>query len=470
MSVHSATSVHSDICETFSNSGSQDNQPEGTGSSSLLTEIYGQTSITESETISSDGTEKVSSGSHEVGSTATRFQSDKDNCSIDGTEKVSSGSHEVGSTATRFQSDKDNCSIPKVTDSLKKEEDLKSVNDCEPDQSASIEECKDQPISVNTDAEIYASVKVDEVNISNLDKEISRLNSFLSGTSENEQAYPSIDSNTQSLDYSQAKFHDILLKDTISTKPETPFTTDDLIMDSDREYVPNSLEQQLNELEHSTLEDSDHLLFIENKVPVGPPSLTSLDLQPTSIYSMYKTPSTSGEDFYSKYGLTSPDISMDTPDPYSESADHVHYTDISADHTDHVDCENIDDETEDGVMESSVKVSETPSTLKSVNNWTEINAPGNINSLSVSHTHAWITDRSCNIYYSSVKDAGISWKKASGYANQISVSKNGNIVWRLYKGIVYAGTKITPKHPEGMKWVEAVKDVMFICVAETCAW
>jgi hypothetical protein len=38
------------------------------------------------------------------------------------------------------------------------------------------------------------------------------------------------------------------------------------------------------------------------------------------------------------------------------------------------------------------------------------------------------------------------------------------IVWKLYKDTVYAGTKITSKHPEGMKWVEAIRGVQSVSV------
>jgi hypothetical protein len=55
-------------------------------------------------------------------------------------------------------------------------------------------------------------------------------------------------------------------------------------------------------------------------------------------------------------------------------------------------------------------------------------------------------------------------------ANQISVSPSGHIVWRLHRGRVFAGTKITHKRPEGLKWVEAVQNVVYISVDDHCAW
>ena len=105
------------------------------------------------------------------------------------------------------------------------------------------------------------------------------------------------------------------------------------------------------------------------------------------------------------------------------------------------------------------------------NSWSEITAPANIYSLAVSDHHVWFTDKSENIYYSSLQGAkGIVWRKATGYASQISVSPSGSIVWRLHKGVVHAGTKISTRHPEGLKWVEAVREVQYITVFNNCAW
>ena len=69
-----------------------------------------------------------------------------------------------------------------------------------------------------------------------------------------------------------------------------------------------------------------------------------------------------------------------------------------------------------------------------------------------------------------MKTPGIKWIKANGYAKIISVSRSGMIIWRLYKDTVYAGTKITAKHPEGMKWVEAIRGVQSMAVDNNCAW
>lgn len=106
-----------------------------------------------------------------------------------------------------------------------------------------------------------------------------------------------------------------------------------------------------------------------------------------------------------------------------------------------------------------------------VNTWSEFMTPANIYSLVVSNSHIWFTDKNENIYYSTVgTPKGIQWRKATGRANQISVSPSGQIVWRLHRGTVYAGTKISSRHPEGLKWVEAIRDVLTISVDNDCAW
>ncbi|KAK0046533.1 tectonin beta-propeller repeat-containing protein 2 [Biomphalaria pfeifferi] len=105
------------------------------------------------------------------------------------------------------------------------------------------------------------------------------------------------------------------------------------------------------------------------------------------------------------------------------------------------------------------------------NTWSEFTTPANIYSLVVSYTHVWFTDKSENIYYSSMgSPKGVVWRKATGKANQISVSPSGHIVWRLHHGVVHAGTKINLRHPEGLKWVEAIKDVETMCVDDKTAW
>ena len=180
--------------------------------------------------------------------------------------------------------------------------------------------------------------------------------------------------------------------------------------------------------------------------------------------SFYSTTDTSTDDFYKKYippvsptssdSLASPLDHAVSPEPESEQGPH-HAGGLAI---------------ESGPYDKASDIAN--STLRRLaNSWTEISAPANIYSLAVSDMHIWFTDKSEHIYFSAVNSPkGILWRKASGTASQISVSQNGKLVWRLHKGTAYAGTKITAKRPEGMKWVEAVRDVAFIAVDNSCAW
>ncbi|XP_041353427.1 tectonin beta-propeller repeat-containing protein 2-like [Gigantopelta aegis] len=180
--------------------------------------------------------------------------------------------------------------------------------------------------------------------------------------------------------------------------------------------------------------------------------------------SVYSTPDTSTDDFYKKYipplsptstdSLISPVDQTVSPQPESEQGPHPP--------------SNLD--SEPGPYDGTSEVAN--GTLRRLaNSWSEISAPANIYSLALSDTHIWFTDKSEHIYFSAINSPkGILWRKASGSASQISVSRSGKIVWRLHKGTAYAGTKITAKRPEGMKWVEAVRDVAFIAVDNRCAW
>lgn len=121
------------------------------------------------------------------------------------------------------------------------------------------------------------------------------------------------------------------------------------------------------------------------------------------------------------------------------------------------------------VLSTKESEEEEPS-YKVLNNWTEIFTNGNLSCLCLTDTHIWHVDRSANLWQCSLSSPGLKWQKANGFAKMIAVSRSGNIVWRLYKETVYAGTKITAKHPEGLKWIEAIREVQYISVDETVAW
>ena len=279
--------------------------------------------------------------------------------------------------------------------------------------------------------------------VSNLDREIARLNSYLSETSESSTKDYEISSSsgTQILSssiHARKDVESILLKDVQRYEDLEDEITRNFGKD-EKEYKETDLDKQLKQLDFEA-SNSD---FGAAKSPMFSPETSP------SIYTLYKTPSVSQNDFYSEYPQSPESVPSNSFIPPS------------------------DNKTGDNMTDSIhiLDVPQNPSMGKSVNMWTEITAQGNMLSLCASYTHIWYTDKSSNTYYSPLAGPGLTWRKASGYASQISVSPFGNIVWRLYKGVAHAGTKITTKCPEGMKWVQAVKgDVAYISVDETCAW
>lgn len=282
--------------------------------------------------------------------------------------------------------------------------------------------------------------------VSKLDLEMARLDSYLSHTSEPGES----DDVGLSFKHSREEAEKILLKD-------SKMFLHGLTEDRSEKYSPSKLEKELAELEKSAMEESTEVAKTVDKpespsYSKSPSSLQSPGNSYTpSIYTVYSKPGASFEDFYSKYA-------PESPSEMSSLASNSSLSDKNNDFTDNKGAADL------------VPASVLPNFMKAMNSWTEITTPGNIYSMSISATHAWITDRSTNIFYSALTGPGLAWKKASGNASQISVSKDGNIVWALNRGVVSAGTKITAKRPEGMKWVEAVKNVSYICVDDTCAW
>lgn len=277
----------------------------------------------------------------------------------------------------------------------------------------------------------------DAANVSNLDVEISRLESYLSDKSN--VKYSETEKTVNDLHQSRAAVEQILLKD-------ARHRMHGLTEDRNVTYTPSSLEKALEEFEKSSMLSDKGETSNEQKSP-----LSLGGTYTPSIYTIYNKPGVENDDFYSQF----------LPKSQSEMSSLLSNSSLADKKSDFEDNNGAAD---------LVPLSALPNFMKAVNSWTEIELQGNVYSLSVSATHVWVTDRSTNIFYSALNGPGLSWKRASGYATQISVSKGGNIVWALNKGTVSAGTKITAKRPEGMKWVEAVKDVSYMCVDETCAW
>lgn len=364
--------------------------------------------------------------------------------SLKETDHLSLIKHDV---STKVSSKQDESEIQQNSDT-----EVKTVKHefCDETTKKSLEEFKAEPSpQISVDGYDVMSVKssaAEADTVSGLDKEIARLNSFLSEDPECSilEVESSPKSGPQSLSSSaqaRKEIESILLKQTSQRYKdlEEEITRN---FGQQNEYKETDLDKQLKELDFQASSSS-------NLEKVKSP-LFSPDSSP-SIYTLYKTPSISHDDFYSEYSPKSLEsessassFNLPTERKTSDSkTDVVHISDIP----------------------------ENSAGEKSVNMWTEISAQGNLLSLCASSSHVWYTDRSANVWYSALTGPGLTWRKASGYAYQISVSQLGNIVWRLYKGVAYAGTKITSKSPEGLKWVQAVQgDVAYIGVDETCAW
>lgn len=345
---------------------------------------------------------------------------------------------------------------PVVTDDGVSYEKMRKVEDDKesiPNSVVRVNDIEDVTKSLEIQKEILRTdltIPKNEVDaVSNLDREMARLDSYLSGSSGS--ASTDLEHSTfgkYSSEYrSEVEQHAYrsIFKRSDSVKEREILNT---IEESDSKYTPSSLEQELVKLEMRTMrEDKRNLEKDELNHSMSPTSpISPGDAYSPSIYTIYKKPGATAEDFYSKYTPTSQSV------------------------TSSLTSDSQADRKEDITWNSMNDIPVRPQFLKSVNTWTEISAQGNIHSISVSNTHVWITDRSSNIFYSNLTGPGVSWKKASGTASQISVSPDGYIIWAMNRNTVYAGTKITAKRPEGMKWVEAVRDVSYICVDNTCAW
>lgn len=173
------------------------------------------------------------------------------------------------------------------------------------------------------------------------------------------------------------------------------------------------------------------------------------------VRSVFSTPESPTEDFYTMY-LSNTSVTS------QKDVKHHPLLPSTADN------ETLEDEGTDLVNKDD-KFDHEPS-YKIINSWTEVYTTGNVACLCLTDTHIWHVDRSSNLWYCSLNSPGLKWQKANGYAKMVAVSRSGSIVWRLYKDTVYAGTKIVAKHPEGMKWIEAVREVQYISVDETMAW
>lgn len=194
---------------------------------------------------------------------------------------------------------------------------------------------------------------------------------------------------------------------------------------------------------------------------------TSAISETSSKASLYNTSDTSTEDFYgkyksdSKYSLTSPTTPAEVkPSPFDMFENLERQVSQSSGMS----------ETSSGSQASKSTDTEQSAWPKLHCTWAPVTMQGNVQSICLSGKHVWCVDKSERLYCSSLVGPGIKWKMLDVKANQIAVSKSGWIVWRLHRGIVYAGTKITPRNPGGLHWVEALKNVKWIAVDDSTAW
>ncbi|XP_078316066.1 tectonin beta-propeller repeat-containing protein 2-like isoform X2 [Crassostrea virginica] len=192
----------------------------------------------------------------------------------------------------------------------------------------------------------------------------------------------------------------------------------------------------------------------ENTMQVSSSSSDNSLLKDQKSNSVFSTPESPSDDFYAMY------LSNTSVTSHKDVKDHPLLPTTN---------ENEVQEVVDLKVPQKNVVQDEPS-YKVINNWTELFTPGNVSCLCVTDTHIWHVDKSSNFFHCSLHSPELKWQKVNGFAKMIAVSRSGSIVWRLYKDTVYVGTKITAKHPEGMKWIEAVREVQYISVDETVAW
>ena len=106
-----------------------------------------------------------------------------------------------------------------------------------------------------------------------------------------------------------------------------------------------------------------------------------------------------------------------------------------------------------------------------VNNWIQLPAPENIQSLSMSSRHVWCIGLSGKLMYSQLRGPGLRWFiVTTATAQQISVSPSGSLVWRLDSSSAYAACNISGRQPWGNKWTEVARGATWISVDDHIAW
>lgn len=104
--------------------------------------------------------------------------------------------------------------------------------------------------------------------------------------------------------------------------------------------------------------------------------------------------------------------------------------------------------------------------------WSRCEAKVTVVSLTASKNYIAYTDSRKAVHYSVLDRPQLEWKslKNDERADLMAVSSNGQIVWRLLAGVVWALVRPHRRKPRGQEWVEAASDVVTIAVSNTSGW
>ena len=120
-------------------------------------------------------------------------------------------------------------------------------------------------------------------------------------------------------------------------------------------------------------------------------------------------------------------------------------------------------------QEEGEKVTIDP--VSSLDLWTSYSVPDILISLCVSSSHVWLIDYNEKLHFSQVDGSTLRWRSVQQCAQQVSVSPSGRIVWVMYRGMLYAATKISSRMPAGTKWEDFVQSgVAYMSVSDTSGW
>ncbi|KAJ9589047.1 hypothetical protein L9F63_017661, partial [Diploptera punctata] len=104
--------------------------------------------------------------------------------------------------------------------------------------------------------------------------------------------------------------------------------------------------------------------------------------------------------------------------------------------------------------------------------WMQYKVPDTISNISVCKYYVCCTDYKNIVYYSGLNGLSLNWHKVDYKAKQVSISHNGNIVWKIHKNVAYALENPTTRGPfgNGGRWKVAAQNVQWISVSDNIAW